>query len=165
MNTKALGIDWGSKKVGLAISNSAKTISFPLVCLENNDEIYTKIHEIVMQELVGNIFIGMPVHMDGSLSENCTKVKEFGDKITKICNTQVKYVDERLSTQFAHTSQVYAGSLGKQSFRAAKERRGNKVSVKHGQSRQKVNLNKLDFNDDITAACNILSLALCGKEY
>lgn len=160
MYTKFLGIDWGSKKIGLSISNIDKTIAFPFASIANDDKVIEKIRNIVTEHCVTDIFIGIPLDKEGNFTENCQKVQDFGDKIAEFV-LKVHYIDERMTTQIANVGQIYSGSLGKQSFRAYRTKSSGKVSIRSKDgTRSKVSLNKVDFNDDSSSACYILSTGI-----
>ncbi len=56
--TKYLGIDFGSKRVGVSISDAAGTIAFPRATLPNNDQLFSELAELVKNEKVGTIVVG-----------------------------------------------------------------------------------------------------------
>ncbi|MSU74000.1 Holliday junction resolvase RuvX [Candidatus Kaiserbacteria bacterium] len=55
---KYLGIDFGSKRVGIAISDAAGTIAFPRATLANNEQLFSQLAELVKNEKIGTIVVG-----------------------------------------------------------------------------------------------------------
>ena len=97
---KILAIDYGTKRVGLAISDEAGMFASSIPFIENKgDEATAKlITEKVSKEEIGLLLIGMPRNMDGSYGESAEKVKKFITFLSSNTSVQIKTVDERLST-------------------------------------------------------------------
>ena len=105
-----LGIDYGLKNVGVAISNKEKTIAMPLYILENNQQLLVNILNIINQHNVIGLIMGWPLTLDGK------SVHKIGQNILFLCGNIYKksalptlLFDESMSTKDA-ISQVY--SLG-----------------------------------------------------
>ncbi len=56
--TKYLGIDFGSKRIGVAISDAAGTIAFPRATLANDAQLFSQLAELVKNERIGSIVVG-----------------------------------------------------------------------------------------------------------
>ncbi len=56
--TKYLGIDFGTKRVGIAVSDAAATIAFPRATLVNNEQLFSQLAELVKNEKIGTIIVG-----------------------------------------------------------------------------------------------------------
>ena len=76
---KVLSIDFGKKKVGLAISNTCHTITSPLKNLNRNSFFHRKILDIIEDYEIGGILIGLPLNEDKSLN----KISQFILDISK----------------------------------------------------------------------------------
>lgn len=76
---KALCIDYGSKRIGISLSDDTATIAFPHKFIANttNKEIFKKLLEILVSENIGLIVIGMPISLKGKETESSLKIKEF----------------------------------------------------------------------------------------
>ncbi|MHC4186449.1 MAG: RuvX/YqgF family protein, partial [Planctomycetota bacterium] len=61
-----LAIDYGSKRVGLAVCDPDETIASPLCVIEGQKDVAGKIAEVVKQEGVGAVVVGLPLNMDDS---------------------------------------------------------------------------------------------------
>jgi len=83
MTTKILGIDWGTKRVGVAISDNTKTIATPLPTLkvESFKGVLYKLRQIIDKENVSTIVIGYPKNLNGTESVSSEKAKRFSEKL------------------------------------------------------------------------------------
>ena len=93
-----LGVDWGTKKIGLSIG---KEIPYELATLPNNEEIFVKIAKLCEQEKVERIIIGMPIMDSGDEGDNAGKIEEFGRKLKEKTGRAVYFEPENLTTQTA----------------------------------------------------------------
>ena len=95
-----LGIDFGSKRIGLAISDELGIIAGKYGTIERKG-VKTdmgKIAAIVQEENVRKIIVGFPRNMDGSLGGSARKVEDFIKVLQPHLNIPVETWDERLST-------------------------------------------------------------------
>jgi putative Holliday junction resolvase len=93
-----LGVDWGTKRIGLAIGQE---IPYELATLENNSEIFQKISKLCDQEKIERIIVGMPVLPSGDPNENADKIEDFGRKLKEITKRPIFFESENLTTQTA----------------------------------------------------------------
>ncbi|MFH0820863.1 MAG: Holliday junction resolvase RuvX [Candidatus Peregrinibacteria bacterium] len=101
---KYLGLDFGDRRVGVAISDVDKSIVFPreAITYERSADLLTTLQVLCTEESVTKIVIGLPIQMDGTIGEQVAKTYEFGKKLsTALPNMSVEYFDERLTTQEA----------------------------------------------------------------
>jgi len=90
---KILGIDFGDKRVGLALSDEKKIIAFPFKTVDLR-QFSREIDGIILNEQVEEIVVGLPRNMDGTLGGQAEKVKAFvKDSLGKYL-TMVHYQDE-----------------------------------------------------------------------
>ncbi len=97
---RILGIDYGSKRVGLAVSDETHTIARELTILSPKD-FWDQIEELIKKEEISRIIIGLPLNMSGEQTETTRNVQEFADKLEAQLNLPVEYMDERLSSVMA----------------------------------------------------------------
>jgi putative holliday junction resolvase len=101
---KYLGIDFGDKRVGIAVSDFNKEIAFPRDFLEYKSlkGLIGQIGKICEEDQVVKIILGLPVNMDGTFGERALKTLQFFNKLKEsIKNISVECFDERLSTEYA----------------------------------------------------------------
>jgi putative holliday junction resolvase len=93
-----LSIDYGNKKTGLAICDQTETFVSPLMGLPTSTELISKIIEIIKEENVEAIVLGLPLNMDDSVGPQAKKVQAFAKQIKKQSDIPIFFQDERLST-------------------------------------------------------------------
>ena len=106
-NKRYLGLDFGSKTVGVAISDPLLMSASGLEIIRRDREskirgTLSRIDEIIEEYSVDEIVLGLPMNMDDSEGERCRKTREFGDKLERRTGLKVNYYDERLSSFEAH---------------------------------------------------------------
>lgn len=97
---RLLGLDVGSKTIGLAISDPRLTIATPLETIRRQrfaDDM-AALTRIVADRGVGGLVIGLPVSMDGSEGPRCQSVRQFAANVLEKLDIPVTFWDERLST-------------------------------------------------------------------
>jgi putative Holliday junction resolvase len=101
---KYFAIDFGDKRVGIALSDYNKEIAFPRDFLEYSSEknLITQLKKLCQEEDVVKIILGLPIQMDGTFGERAKKTQKFFDKLKKAMpGMSIDFFDERLSTEFA----------------------------------------------------------------
>ncbi len=94
---RLLGIDYGSVRVGLALSDEIAMMAMPFETVENPKAI-DRICMLVTEKQIGEIVLGMPRNMDGSYGPKAAEVRKFGDALTARVGVPIRYWDERLTT-------------------------------------------------------------------
>lgn len=97
---RILGIDYGTKRLGIAISNDKETMALPHSVIETEDfeKKLSAICDIARSENIGKIVMGIPYKYDGSLGERAKTVLAFTEALKKELSLPVETYDERLST-------------------------------------------------------------------
>jgi putative Holliday junction resolvase len=93
-----LAIDYGSKRVGLAICDGDETIASPLCVIEGHKDLIGRIAEVVKQEGVGAVVVGLPLNMDDSVGPQAKLILRFAEQLEKQLDVPVHFQDERLSS-------------------------------------------------------------------
>lgn len=99
-----LGLDLGSKTLGVAISDLTGTIASSYTIIRHNEEydsLIPKIKEIVVEKQVSEIVLGLPKNMNNTLGEKAELSYKFKNMIEKEMNIKVNLMDERLTTKQA----------------------------------------------------------------
>ncbi len=103
---RILGIDYGETRVGIAITDSLNITVQGLGTIQRNNSdkvILRKLDEILEEYEVDTIVVGMPLNMDGSISERAKITQEFVHKLKcKYNKIKIETIDERLTTVAAH---------------------------------------------------------------
>ena len=106
-NKRYLGLDFGSKTVGVAISDPLLMSASGLEIIRRDREskirkTLSRIDEIIKEYDVDEIVLGLPMNMDDTEGERCRKTREFGENLERRTGLNVNYFDERLSSFEAH---------------------------------------------------------------
>jgi len=101
---RTLGIDYGDKRVGLAISAPVGSIAQGLPTIERIDGVdyLEELADVIKEKEVGNIIVGLPRNMNDTLGEKAEEVLEFVEILKSKFGLPVHTVDERLTTVRAH---------------------------------------------------------------
>lgn len=100
-----LGIDYGSKCIGLAWGSDALKMVVPLKALRvhSTEQVLKDLQIIVNERGCDALVIGLPVHADGTEGQRVKEVKYFAEQLKQTFNLPIYFQDERLSTQTART--------------------------------------------------------------
>ena len=98
--SRTLGIDYGERRVGVAISDPLGSIALGLTTLhvKSRRDAVMQVADICREKDVSSIVVGMPLNMNGSGSEIGAKVEKFIAELTETTGIAIKTVDERLSS-------------------------------------------------------------------
>ena len=104
---RVLGVDYGSSRVGLALSDPQKIIASPLYTLTNNgnDFLKKKLLEVIKKKNVEYIVIGLPIGLKGQETNQTKIVRKFAEEIRSLA-LPVYFQDERLSSLSAKRSLI-----------------------------------------------------------
>ena len=98
--TRILGIDFGTVRIGLALSDPTGTLASPLPHLEKKtlSQINAALTELVETHEISRVVVGLPRNMDGSYGPAAEKVRDFISKIQGSIGIPIETQDERLTT-------------------------------------------------------------------
>ncbi len=103
---RILGIDYGEARVGVAISDSLNITAQGLETIQRNQSdkvVLRRLDEILEQYEIDTIVVGMPLNMNGTISERAKITEEFIHKLKcKYNKIKIEKIDERLTTVEAH---------------------------------------------------------------
>jgi len=120
---KTMALDIGDARIGVALSDALGITAQPYGTIErrSNKAVLKDLVDIALREVVSTIVIGLPLNMDGSLSDQAEKVRKLGDALTKALlrdnktsSCKVTYWDERLTTEQAKRIVIDSGLKDKQ---------------------------------------------------
>jgi putative Holliday junction resolvase len=107
---RIMGIDFGTTRIGISLSDPLQIIAQPFTTLANEPGIIARICELADREEVGVIVIGMPLNLKGERGKKAQEVEKFIDEIRKATRTEVVYWDERFTTSIAHQTLLTMGT-------------------------------------------------------
>ena len=98
-----LGLDLGTKSLGLALSDRTGLIAsfYKNISYTDENKLIEEIKDIVEKEHVEKLVLGLPKNMDNSLGWRSTETIEFKEKLEKMLDKEVILEDERLTTKIA----------------------------------------------------------------
>ncbi len=94
---RCLGVDYGLARVGLAMSDPSRVIASPLSAVSTEDALY-RVKATVEDDGVTEIVVGVPLHMNGSMSDMGREAIAFVAQLRAAVDVPVVTRDERLST-------------------------------------------------------------------
>ncbi|MEP1207957.1 MAG: Holliday junction resolvase RuvX [Rhizobiaceae bacterium] len=109
-NGRILGLDLGTKTIGMAISNSSWTIASPVETIRRKKftiDVQTML-DYAGSEQVAGLVMGMPLNMDGSEGPRAQATRAFVRNMRPLCDLPVLYWDERLSSYAADQAMLEA---------------------------------------------------------
>ena len=97
---RLLGLDVGTKTIGLALSDPSLTVASPLQTIRRTK--FTQdaqaLEAIISEHGVGGLLVGLPLNMDGSEGRACQSVRQFAANLLERIDLPLAFQDERLST-------------------------------------------------------------------
>lgn len=99
--SRAVGIDLGSRRIGVALSDSARTVATPYETVHRSgapEHAHRRIAEIVAAEGADTVVVGLPLSLDGSTGPAARAVLDEVDRLGAVVGAEVVTWDERLST-------------------------------------------------------------------
>lgn len=104
---RIMALDYGSKTVGVAMSDEMLITAQPLCIIRRDREskirkTLSRIEDLILEYNVGKILLGLPVNMDDSIGDRAEKTKQFAELLVKRTGLPVIFQDERLTTVSAY---------------------------------------------------------------
>ncbi|MBL8642436.1 MAG: Holliday junction resolvase RuvX [Rhodospirillaceae bacterium] len=99
-NQAVLGLDLGTKTIGLAISDVGLMIASPLTTIARTKftKDFAALEKVIAERQVGALVLGLPVEMDGTEGPRVQATRSFADEVLKRRDIPIAFWDERLST-------------------------------------------------------------------
>lgn len=109
---RILGLDPGTKRIGVAISDELGMIAQPLefIPAHPSDDAFARMKELIAEKQVDEIIVGMPRNMNGTLGPAAEKAQAFIEQIRERVSLPVREWDERLTTVQAQRVLIDAGT-------------------------------------------------------
>ena len=111
---RILGLDFGSRTVGVAVSDGLLMTAQGVETIERKEEnklrkTCARIEELIKQYDIGTIVLGLPQNMNNTEGERVEKTKDFGEMLERRTGLPVIYWDERLTTVAAEQILMESG--------------------------------------------------------
>ena len=98
---RLLGLDFGSKTIGLALSDATRRVATPLETIRRGKKFApdaARLIALVGEHGVGGLVVGLPINMDGSEGPRCQSTRQFAKNLLAKSDLPLAFWDERLST-------------------------------------------------------------------
>ena len=97
---RILGLDMGSKRIGVAVSDPLGITAQGLLTLEKekDGDVIKRLRDIILKEEIKEIVVGLPLNMNGSYGPQAKDAISFADSLKDKFDIPVKLWDERMST-------------------------------------------------------------------
>jgi putative Holliday junction resolvase len=97
---RIMGIDYGSKRIGIAMSDELFLTAqgFDTILNRTSAESIEAIKRLVMENAVKEVVVGLPISMNGTHSQKTKEVAEFTEELSRALSVPVRNIDERLTT-------------------------------------------------------------------
>jgi putative Holliday junction resolvase len=97
---KILGIDYGDKRIGVAISDPDRMVAFGKTVIQNEslEKAVGAVKNLCEEEKITEIVLGLPLNMDGTETEQTDKVKKFKDSLEQAIKLPINLHDERMTS-------------------------------------------------------------------
>ncbi len=113
---RALGIDLGSRRIGIAVSDSAGTMALPRATVTRSGDIeadHRRLVELAVEEEASVVVVGLPLSLDGSRGRAALSAEEEAAALSALLEVHgigVELFDERLTTVTAHQALAAGGT-------------------------------------------------------
>jgi putative Holliday junction resolvase len=97
---RIVGIDYGTRRIGIAITDPAQSLASPLENYTRGDEAADRrrFQRLVEEERVARFVVGLPVHLDGRESQKSAEARQFARWLADTTGVEVELFDERFTT-------------------------------------------------------------------
>lgn len=96
---RCLGVDYGLRRIGIAISDRTNTIASSYRMVYNKKNVVEEIASILEKDKITHLVVGLPLHMNGDKGEKALAAEAFGLEIQELYpSVELVFEDERLTT-------------------------------------------------------------------
>ena len=115
---KAMGIDYGEARIGIALSDLLKMLASPYTTYHTKNTLEDEQYfvDLIKREKVDTLVVGLPYNMQGEEQEIASKAREFATRLAELSGCKLVLVDERMTS-------VVAEDILKQKYRDWRERK------------------------------------------
>ena len=118
--SRILGIDYGSVRIGLSLSDPLKIIAQGFKTILNNNQTVDEVVKIIAEQDVSKIVVGMPFTLNGAMGSKADEVERFITLLQEKISVDVVRYDERFTSVMAQKSIMSMGAKKKQRQNKAK---------------------------------------------
>jgi putative holliday junction resolvase len=100
-SNRILAIDFGSKRIGLALSDPLLIFSYAYMTILNDDKLWSNLDQVIKEKEVVKIILGIPYQENGNLSSNAPAILKFKDALAKRYSLEIIEWDESQTSERA----------------------------------------------------------------
>jgi len=106
--TKILALDYGHKRTGVAVSDALGITAQarPTICTTSMKALWLALENIIVQDEISKIIIGLPINMNGSKGPMSLEVERFAELVRQRTEIPVEFWDERLTSHIAERAMI-----------------------------------------------------------
>jgi len=98
---RILAIDYGSKRIGLAVTDPLNIFAYPLITFQNDSKFYERLKKIIDEYHIIKIILGYPLKESGAESTSSQSVLKFKTELENKISLPIELIDERYSSSIA----------------------------------------------------------------
>lgn len=121
---RVLGVDYGTHRVGLALSDPLRIAAHPYAVLPADADVATRIAEVVAQNDVDQVVVGLPIGLSGREGQAAAEARKLAGDISAVVTVDVELSDERFTTKTAEEAMLRANVK-----RAGRKKKIDKVAA------------------------------------
>ncbi len=95
---RLLAIDYGEKRIGIAVSDPLRTIGRPYKVLANDGKFWEELETIIAEENIGRIIVGLPLNFSGADTQKTREVRKFAEELSVRIKIPWEFTDESFTT-------------------------------------------------------------------
>lgn len=120
---RLLGIDFGTRRIGIAVCNDEQTISSPLENITRHSEKtdFADLKSLAEEYGIKGLVVGLPVHMSGDEGQMAKEARAFGEKLAELTGLPIRFWDERFSSVQADYH-LHAADLSRNQRKARRDK-------------------------------------------
>ncbi len=121
-----MGIDLGSKRIGLAVSDENGSIAFPAGCLDSRGrkKDLAALRAFIAERQIARVVVGLPLHMDGRHGPEADKARRFAEQLHSAAGVPVDTLDERWTSMEAERLLATPGGKRRTAKRSQRREKG-----------------------------------------
>jgi putative Holliday junction resolvase len=100
-NKRILGIDYGDRRIGVAITDPLRIFVYPLITIINDEKMLENFSILFSEYEIEKIVLGYPYKEDGSKWQVTENIEKFAELLKKQFNIEIEFYDERYSSEIA----------------------------------------------------------------
>jgi putative Holliday junction resolvase len=112
---RRIGIDFGVARIGVAVSSVDAIICGPLATVPNNDDALTRVLGLIAEQEPIEVYVGLPLNLQGEHTQSTELAITFAKLLSQSGVSNLRMVDERMSTRAAQSQLHASGKNSRQS--------------------------------------------------